>query len=59
MREFSEQVPDSLAGERLDRLLSFIGNLSRNEAAKMIRSNLVSVNGRTVDRPTVIQDLIE
>ena len=52
MREFSEQVPDSLAGERLDRLLSFIGNLSRNEAAKMIRSNLVSVNGRTVDRPS-------
>ena len=30
--EFNEVVPDSLEGERLDRLIAFIGNISRSEA---------------------------
>tara|TARA_B100001142_G_scaffold319673_1_gene363495 strand:+ start:48 stop:992 length:945 start_codon:yes stop_codon:yes gene_type:complete len=52
LNEFNEVVNDSLEGERLDRLISFIGNISRSEASALIRDNGVFVNGETVARPS-------
>ena len=52
LNEFNEVVNDSLEGERLDRLISFIGNISRSEASILIRDNGVFVNGETVTRPS-------
>ena len=52
LNEFNEVVNDSLEGERLDRLISFIGNISRSEASTLIRDNGVFVNGETVARPS-------
>ena len=52
LNEFNEVVNDSLEGERLDRLISFIGNISRSEASTLIRDNEVFVNGETVTRPS-------
>ena len=52
LNEFNEVVNDSLEGERLDRLISFIGNISRSEASTLIRGNGVFVNGETVTRPS-------
>ena len=52
MNEFNEVVPDSLEGERLDRLLAFIGNISRSEASNIIKGGEVLINGKVVTRPS-------
>ena len=52
MNEFNEVVPDSLEGERLDRLLAFIGNISRSEASNIIKGGEVLINGQVVTRPS-------
>ena len=44
------EVPALLGGVRLDRALSMLTGISRNEAATLITSGSVAVNGRT-DRP--------
>ena len=50
MIEFNEVVPDSLEGERLDRLIAFIGNISRSEASSIIKKGLVLINDQAVTR---------
>ena len=52
MNEFNEIVHESLEGERLDRLIAFIGNISRSEASTLIRDSEVLVNGESVTRPS-------
>ena len=52
MKEFNEVVHDSLAGERLDRLIAFIGDISRSEASTLIRDGVVRVNGEAITRPS-------
>ena len=52
MNEFNEVVHDSLEGERLDRLIAFIGNISRSEASTLIRDGEVRVNGESITRPS-------
>jgi 23S rRNA pseudouridine1911/1915/1917 synthase len=52
LNEFNEVVPDSLEGERLDRLLAFIGNISRSEASNIIKGGEVLINGKVVTRPS-------
>ena len=52
MNEFNEIVHESLEGERLDRLIAFIGNVSRSEASTLIRDSEVLVNGESVTRPS-------
>jgi len=52
LNEFNEVVPDSLEGERLDRLLAFIGNISRSEASNIIKGGEVLINGQVVTRPS-------
>jgi len=44
-RTVTETVPAALAGERLDRIISFVGDLSRSEAAKTIDAGGVRVDG--------------
>ncbi len=48
--EFNEVVPDSLKGERLDRLIAFIGNISRSEASNIIKKGQVLINDQAVTR---------
>jgi 23S rRNA pseudouridine1911/1915/1917 synthase len=43
-----EAVPAALVGERLDRLVAMVASLSRAEAAELIASGRVQVNGRVV-----------
>jgi len=52
LNEFNEIVHESLEGERLDRLIAFIGNISRSEASTLIRDSEVFVNGESVTRPS-------
>ena len=52
LNEFNEIVHESLEGERLDRLIAFIGNISRSEASTLIRDSAVLVNGESVTRPS-------
>ena len=52
MNEFNEIVHESLEGERLDRLIAFIGNISRSEASSLIRDSEVLVNGESITRPS-------
>ena len=40
-----EEVPSALAGERLDRIVSLIADISRSDAAATIRSGAVRVGG--------------
>ena len=40
-----EEVPAALAGERLDRIVALIGDVSRSDAASMIAAGGVSVDG--------------
>ncbi len=40
-----EEIPAALAGERLDRVVSLITGLSRNEALVLVAAGAVSVNG--------------
>ena len=52
LSEFNEVVHDSLEGERLDRLIAFIGSVSRSEASTLIRDGGVRVNGESIARPS-------
>jgi len=52
VKEFNETVQEALEGERLDRLIAFIGNISRSEASTLIRDSEVLVNGESVTRPS-------
>jgi 23S rRNA pseudouridine1911/1915/1917 synthase len=40
------EVPDGLAGERLDRVVSLVTELSRQQATDLITAGAVTVNGR-------------
>lgn len=42
-----EEIPESLDGERLDRIVSLLTEVSRSEAATMIASGGVTVDGTT------------
>ncbi len=42
-----EEVPAALAGERLDRIVALVGDISRAEAAKTIEARGVSVDGQS------------
>ena len=41
----TEEVPAALGGQRLDRIVAFIGDLSRSDAAKTIAASGVTVDG--------------
>lgn len=56
MRIIEEEVPASLSGQRIDRVVSMITGSSRREAVSAIGADRVTVDGRTVNRPAVRLD---
>jgi len=48
-----EVVPAALAGERLDRLVALIGDVSRSEAAQLVASGAVLVNDRPQSKGSI------
>ncbi|MFQ5557928.1 MAG: RluA family pseudouridine synthase [Acidimicrobiales bacterium] len=48
MTERSETIPPALAGERVDRVVAMIAELSRSEVARIIAAGGVQVDGTTV-----------
>ena len=53
----SESVPSALAGERLDRIVALIGDLSRAQAAATIEAGGVRVDGATATSGTSMMDI--
>lgn len=47
-RQVSEAIPASLAGERLDRIVSMITGVSRSDAAGLVDAGEVTVDGQPV-----------
>ena len=47
-----ETVPDALDGERIDRALATLVPCSRSEAAEVIGSGGVSIDGTTISKPS-------
>lgn len=43
-----EQIPDALAGERLDRIVALVTGLSRSESSALIEQGVVSLDGTVV-----------
>lgn len=46
--EFDEIIPAALAGERLDRIVSLVAEISRSEASHAVESGGVTVDGAVV-----------
>jgi len=45
----SEQIPDALDGERVDRVVAMLADLSRSAVAKLIAARAVAIDGQVVD----------
>ncbi len=52
-RRLSEIIPEALSGERIDRVVALIADLSRKEAVDLITGGGVLVDGRRPDKPSV------
>ncbi len=48
--QFSEEIPAALAGQRLDRVVAMIGDISRTHASELIGDSEVAVNGSFVTK---------
>ncbi|MEM9565858.1 MAG: RluA family pseudouridine synthase, partial [Actinomycetota bacterium] len=56
-RRLVERLPGPLAGERLDRIVALVADVSRREATELIRRGGVTVNGGPADKPSQRPDL--
>lgn len=56
-RVVEEEIPAALAGQRIDRVVSFMSDLSRREALELIAAGLVLVDGDEPDKPSVKVDV--
>jgi 23S rRNA pseudouridine1911/1915/1917 synthase len=54
--EFDDILPAALAGERLDRVVALVADLSRKEAVELIADGHVQVNGSVPAKPSVRVD---
>jgi 23S rRNA pseudouridine1911/1915/1917 synthase len=52
-RTLSEIIPDALGGERIDRVVALVADVSRREAVELIASGQVLVDGRSPDKPSL------
>ena len=53
MRRLVETLPAALEGERLDRVVSLLADVSRREATDLIAAGSVLINGSPADKPSV------
>jgi 23S rRNA pseudouridine1911/1915/1917 synthase len=51
-RRVEVDLPDALAGERIDRIVALVGDLSRSEAVRLIDGGSVSVDGTRPAKPS-------
>ncbi len=49
----AERIPAALAGERVDRVVALIADISRREAVELISAGGVLINGRPPEKPSV------
>jgi 23S rRNA pseudouridine1911/1915/1917 synthase len=49
----TEVIPDALRGERVDRVVAIIADISRSKAVALIEAGGVTINGRDPDKPSV------
>jgi 23S rRNA pseudouridine1911/1915/1917 synthase len=52
VEEIDEICPDALSGQRVDRIVSLIAEISRSAAADLIAAGAVSVDGEVVAKPS-------
>lgn len=52
-RTITESIPDALKGERIDRVVAFVADVSRRDALTLIADGRVEINGRRPDKPSV------
>ena len=50
MSRRAEVVPSALAGQRIDRLVALIADVSRAEAARLVDDGRVEIDGRPASR---------
>lgn len=50
MRSFVERIPDALDGQRIDRVVALIGDVSRRQAASLIDGGLVQLDAAVVQK---------
>lgn len=48
----TESVPDALAGQRIDRVVAFVADVSRSDAADLLSAGAVTVNDRAPAKPS-------
>lgn len=49
----TESIPDALGGERIDRVVAIIADISRSQAVSLIEAGGVLVNGRQPEKPSI------
>lgn len=52
MTRFEEVVPEALAGERIDRVIALVADVSRREATELVNKGRVTVDGRAPSKPS-------
>lgn len=53
MTRLVETLPTALEGERLDRVVALLADVSRREATELIAAGAVTLDGRRPDKPSV------
>ena len=53
----SETIPEALRGERIDRIVAFVADVSRREAVALITAGGVLLNGERPDKPSLRVDI--
>jgi len=48
-----ESIPEGLVGERLDRVVAMLGDISRSAAARLVAQSAVSLDGKAVESGSV------
>ncbi|MGI9596346.1 MAG: RluA family pseudouridine synthase [Acidimicrobiales bacterium] len=52
-RTIEESIPDALSGERIDRVVALVADVSRREAVQLIASGGVRINGVPPEKPSL------
>ncbi|MCL4159858.1 UNVERIFIED_CONTAM: hypothetical protein GTU68_063665 [Idotea baltica] len=55
-RQIVESIPAALHGERIDRIVAFVADVSRREAVELIAAGSVLIDGERPEKPSVRVD---